>query len=182
MSDSPTKGAPMTDPLRHANDRGWIENIMLMVPGYRGYLRKEYRQESDHLLRTAMALRLEKGKTDLDAYLRKVVDAGGIDALTVGERVRGACDRLINKFKSAVRGYSGFFDYVAVRENTLDDVYQHDQGVLNAVDAFAQYLGQLGASGNPAEASMTLDQCLTQINDIETRFSKRHELLEGIAQ
>lgn len=172
----------MTDPQRHAKDRGWIENIMLMVPGYRGYLQKEYRRESDHLLRTAMALKLEKGKADLDAYLRKVVDAGGIDALTAGERVRGGCDRLINKFKSAVRGYSGFFDYVAVRENTLDDVYQHDQVVLNAVDAFAQYLRELGATGSPTEAAKIFDECLSQINDIETRFSKRHELLEGIAQ
>lgn len=171
----------MTDPMRHADDRGWIEKILLWVPGFRGYLRKDYRQESDHLVRTAMALRLEKGKADLDAYLRKVVDAGGIDALTAGERVRGGCDRLINKFKAAVRGYSGFFDYVAVRENTLDEVYQHDLGVLNAVDAFAQYLSQLGSTGNPADAAKSLDECLKQINDIETRFSKRHDLLEGIA-
>ncbi len=171
----------MTDPIKHADDRGWIERILLMVPGFRGYLRKDYRQESDHLIRTAMALRLEKGKADLDAYLRKVVDAGGIDALAVGERVRGGCDRLINKFKSAVRGYSGFFDYVAVRENTLDEVYQHDLGVLNAVDAFTQYLGQLATSGDAAQATKLLDGCLTQIGDIETRFAKRHEMLEGIA-
>jgi hypothetical protein len=172
----------MTDPSKHADDRGWIEKIMLMVPGFSGYLKKEYRRESDHLVRTAMALRLEKGKADLDAYLRKVVDAGGIDALAAGERVRGGCDRLINRFKGAVRGYSGFFDYVAVRENTLDEVYQHDLGVLNAVDALAQYLAQLGTSGDPSQASKLLEDCLTQINDVETRFSKRHEMLEGIAR
>jgi hypothetical protein len=171
----------MTNPIQHADDRGWIESILLMVPGFRGYLRKEYRRESDHLLRTAMADRLEKGKADLDQYLRKVVDAGGIDALTAGERVRGGCDKLINQFKGAVRGYSAFFDYVAVKENTLDDVYQHDLGVLNAVDAFSQYLGELATSGDPSDANKVLDECLSRIRDIETRFTRRRELLEGLA-
>ena len=73
---------------------------------------------------------------------------------------------------------------LAARDGSVpvDGVYQHDQGVLNAVDAFAQYLSQLGASGNPAEASKLLDSCLTQINDIETRFSQRHDILEGIRE
>ena len=37
----------MKDASEHAKDRNWIEDILRVVPGFRGYLEKEYRRESD---------------------------------------------------------------------------------------------------------------------------------------
>ena len=47
----------MIDPEHHAEGRNFVESILRHVPGFRGYLEKEYRRESDYLLRTAMASR-----------------------------------------------------------------------------------------------------------------------------
>src|SRR5262245_518811 len=54
------------DPSRHAESRNWIESLARHIPGFKGYLEKEYRRDSDHLARTWIADQLQKSKTALD--------------------------------------------------------------------------------------------------------------------
>ena len=115
----------MPDPKEHAENRGAVETILRFVPGFRGYLEKEYRRESDRLARAWLAEKLQRAKSGLDNFSRTQVDAGRIDALPQCNRVRGRLDRLIARLSGGVPGYSGFFDFVQVDEDVLDDVYDH---------------------------------------------------------
>ena len=99
------------DPSRHASNRNWFESILRYVPGFRGYLEKEYRRESDYLARTWMADRLQRSKVGLDDFMRALVDAANLDVLPPCERLRSKLDGLISRIRSAVRGYSGIFDF-----------------------------------------------------------------------
>ena len=65
----------MIDPKRHADNRGSIESMLRQIPGFRGYLEKDYRQESDHLVRRWMADRLQQSKRALDASMTALVEA-----------------------------------------------------------------------------------------------------------
>ena len=56
----------MIDPERHAENRGWIESKLRKIPGFRGYLEKEYRRESDYVVRAWMAELLQKSKVTLE--------------------------------------------------------------------------------------------------------------------
>ncbi len=52
----------MPEPRQHAQSRGWIESIGRRIPGFKGYLEKEYRRDSDALQRTWLADRLQRAK------------------------------------------------------------------------------------------------------------------------
>ena len=60
-----------------------IERVLRHIPGFRGYLEKDYRQESDYLLRDFMANRIQKAKRGLDDFMRSLVDQGQIGSVGV---------------------------------------------------------------------------------------------------
>jgi len=166
------------DPKQHADDRGVIESILRYIPGFRGYLEKEYRRESDSLARTWLADRLDRSKRYLDDYGRALVDAGQIDGLPQVERLRNRLDKVLARIQGAVHGYSGFFDFVRVDEDLLDDVYDHDMSTMDDVDALAQSVEAL--SSNTPPPGEAVPQLLRQLEMIEQRIDKRADLLKGL--
>ena len=170
----------MIDPKQHAESRGWIETIGNFIPGFRGYLQRDYRQESDHLSRTWMADQLQQSKRGLDDYMVALVNAGQLDALARCERIKTRLDGLILKIRGAVRGYSGFFDFVNVDVDLLDRVYEHDLQLCQSVEGLAKAIRQLAEKPDPTgEATSGL---LGEIDAIDSRFEERGQILAGLKQ
>ncbi len=168
----------MPDPNRHAESRNWFESILRFIPGFRGYLGKEYRRESDYLARTWLADRLQQSKRGLDDFMRGLADAGQIDHLPQCERVRTRLDGLISRMRGEVRGYSGLFDFVKVREDLLDDVYNLDMSLMSQVDSLAASIEQL--SVKPDAPSAVVSDLLQRIDEVERKFAQRSDLLKGL--
>lgn len=168
----------MSDPSRHARSRGAIELILRRIPGFKGYLDKEYRRESDHLTRTWMADRLQAGKRGLDEYMRNLVDQGSLDALTICERLRTRLDGTISRIRGAVRGYSGLFDYVQVDDQLLEEVYDLDLALVDQVDDLADALDKLPGSSEPPTTA--IPPLLERVDKIDEKFSHRSDLLKGL--
>lgn len=170
----------MIDPQQHSDERGALESLLRNIPGFRGYLEQGYRQESDYLVRKAMADRLQRSKQGLDDYILRLVDAGRLDALTACERVRNRLDALILKMRGAVRGYSGFFDYVRVDQRLLDQVYQHDLRLVADAESLGESIEQLPGKAEASEPAS--GDLLARIAQLDQLFLQRGELLEGIRQ
>jgi hypothetical protein len=166
------------DPKRHADDRGFIESILRYVPGFRGYLEKSYRQESDYLVRKWMADRLQQSKRALDDYTVNLINAGKIDHVAACDRVKNRLDGLILKLRAAVRGYSGFFDYVQVDVGLLERVYEHDMALVKDVEQLAGSIEQLATKPDLSD-TVTAD-LLKRIGDVDNRFAQRGEMLAGL--
>ena len=96
------------DPSQHAAQRNRIEEIRRQLPGFRGYLEKEYRRDSDTLARTWIADQLQRSRCGIDAVTRALADGGNIDKLPDFDRLRVKLDHLISRVRSAVHGYSVF--------------------------------------------------------------------------
>ena len=169
----------MIDPKRHADSRGRVESVLRAIPGFRGYLERDFRQESDQLVRHWMADRLQQSKRALDLSMTALIDAGSIDQLTAWERVKNRLDAVILRFRSAVRGYSGFFDFVQVKVDLLDRVYEHDLALVQSVEKLAGAIEQ--TAGNPDVSGTVTSEWLRQIDEIDRRFSQRGEMLNGLS-
>jgi hypothetical protein len=169
----------MIDPKGHSENRGVIESILRFVPGFRGYLEKDYRQESDHLVRKWMADRLQQSKRGLDDYMVSLVNAGRVDQLTGCERLKNRLDGLILKMRGAVRGYGGFFDYVQVDQQLLERVYEHDMSLVQDVDALAAAIEQLASKPDPTDASA--NELVRRLDAIDRTFAERDRMLTGLA-
>src|SRR5258708_35582391 len=67
---------PMPEPRQHTENRGAIEEFLRRIPGFKGYLEKQYRRDSDALQRQWLAARLVHVKHALDDVTRAPADAG----------------------------------------------------------------------------------------------------------
>lgn len=168
----------MPEPADHAENRGKIETILREIPGFRGYLEKEYRRESDQLQRQWLADRLQRSNRSLDRGARSLTDAGQIDLLPALDRVRGRIDKLIGRIRGAMQGYSGFFDLVQVDEALLDRVYDFDLGLLEQIDAVAVAAEQLPEQ--PQRAGELLAPLADRIDEAQRQWDLREDILKGL--
>jgi hypothetical protein len=169
----------MPEPIEHAENRGVIESILMWIPGFRGYLRKDNRREADELQRNWLADRLERGKRGLNELARRLTDRGQIDALGEVERLRANLDKVIARVRGAMQGYSGFFDLVEIDEEVLDRIYHFDASLMERVADVADRLEALGTYAEQA-AGETLAEVRRKVAEIDAAWDEREDLLSGI--
>ena len=104
----------------------FLEKAIRIIPGYKGYKRKEERRDNDALFRSMLAAKLEalnaiatSGLADLKGPAA-LQAAGGFDRLT--KKLEKAADMV----RFASRGYRGWFDMHKVQEEELDKLYEFD--------------------------------------------------------
>lgn len=167
----------MPEPLDHTRKRGTIESVLRRIPGFRGYLEKEYRREADALQREWLAECLQRSKRGLDDLAGTLAGAGQIDFLPACDRLRGRLDKLIGRIRGAMQGYSGFFDLVQVDEALLDRVYRHDVEVMDQVEELAEQIERLPQDTAPAEAVARLTQ---RVGELDQAWDLRVDMLKGL--
>jgi hypothetical protein len=168
----------MPEPREHAKNRGWFESILRRIPGFKGYLEKEYRRDSDALQRNWLADRLQRSKRSLDVYSRALVDAVKLDAVAQVDRFKGRMDRSISRLRGAMPGYSGFFDLVQVDEARLECVYEHDVKMMDAVDALGDSIDQVEHA--TADIAPPIQQWNDQLAIVEQAIDHRQDILKGL--
>ena len=168
----------MPDPRQHADNRNLVESILRFIPGFRGYLEKEYRRESDQLARTWIADRLLRCQRGLDSFTRTLVDAGNLDDLPECERLRTELDHLRSRILAAVHGYSGAFDFVRVDENLLDTIHEYEITLLETVENLAKHVEALAASGELSPDAMA--HLFDELDRIAKQWNHRNDLLKGL--
>jgi hypothetical protein len=168
----------MVDPSKHADQRGWVETLLRHVPGFRGYLEKEYRRESDHLTRSHIADRLHACRKGINEFQRSLLEMGRLDELAAMERVISSLDTLSNRIKGDVRGYSGFFDFVAIGETELERIYEHDLRLVSDAEALVKQSEAL-APGRDEPAAVAA-QLQHQLDALAEKYGLRAKILTGL--
>jgi len=168
----------MRDLTEHFERRGALETILRYIPGFRGYLEKEYRRDADALQRRWLADQLQQAKRPLDDLGRKWLDQGQLGPMSQIDLLRSRFDQLIGRIRGAMRGYSGFFDLVRVDENVLDRVYQHDASLVEQVAGLCEAMEKLPAE--PQTAADKLAGILDQLAGLDRLLTQREEILRGI--
>lgn len=168
----------MPEPKAHASQRGFLERVVRHLPGFKGYLEREDRRDSDKLQRDWLADRLQRSKRAIDELITRLTDAGQLDALPVCDRVRVRLDKLISTIRGAMRGYSGFFALVKVDEALLDRVYEHDVKVMDQVESLAEDVEKLPSQTSTLREA--IDKVLSQLDGVEQEFRFRNDILKGL--
>ena len=168
----------MTEPKDHGENRNLVESILRRIPGFRGYLEKEYRRESDQLQRKWLADRLQRAKPAIDELAQPLVEAGLLDILPQLDRLRARIDKVVWQIRSGMQGYSGFFDLVRVDEELLDRVYEHDVALIDRVESLAEAVEAL--PDDPDRIGSTLPSAFDAVDAIEREMEIRSDILSGL--
>ncbi len=195
-NDEPSLSEPFRDPFRKedgpvpdlyekiGDESTGLGRLLAKLPGFGGYMERSRRRQADKLLRDTISRRLEETRLRL-ANVHQDLSRDIIKAIDHAEPLGRADSRLmglIGKIKDAPQGYSGFFDAVKVDEEDLARVYRFDAEMLTyaeaieaEVDALQQAVSEDGAI---KERIRDLD---ASIQDANQAFSKRNEVLSGVA-
>jgi len=166
------------EPKQHAEDRNWVEDLAGYVPGFRGYLEKENRRDSDALQRAWLADRLQRSKRGMDDLARRLTDAGRLDQLAEIERFRLRLDTLLARIRGAMQGYGGFFDLVRIDTAVLDRIYDHDLGLMEEVAKLGDAIE--GLTGTDAAGTIDLSSIFAQLDQLDDAWDHRDDILKGL--
>jgi hypothetical protein len=159
------------------------ERIAAFIPGFRGYKEKELRRESDKLIRNHLNLKLSTTKADLKTIAQKLSDRRYFDVLTDMDRLGAKMDRVVEKVNHASYGYTGFFDIVKVKEDSLDRMIDFDSKLIDEVNSFAADVASFKAelaSGETKNMKTRIQNLTDKLEGFEGTFDKRGEVILGV--
>jgi hypothetical protein len=161
------------------------ERIAAALPGFRGYKEKELRRESDKLIRNNLYLKLSKDKDDVRVISQKIADKRYMDVLTDIDRLTAKMDRITEKVNHASYGYSGFYDIVKIKEESLDRMITFDNQLLDEVNALTASIDDLKTqllSNNFSNLKDKIQTVSDKFELLEDTFDKREQVIQGVTQ
>jgi phage gp29-like protein len=174
------KGGKMTDfQGQIESGRGKLKELLLKVPGFKGYIKMEDRRTADKMVRDVVADRYQEQLDHLTRVMNEFVDRGDIEFMDKLEGVATKIRTFVDKIRHAVYGYTGFFDAIRIDEDKLERLYDYDQALLDGIDAIKQTLADL-ASEVDSDKIKSLISTLT--DQAQTMVQKADQRMEEITR
>jgi len=170
---------------------GWIEKAMMLIPGYRGYKKRELLREDDRLLRGYIADILRQASQLLLQVQNELVQMMGFQAqmmlqqpgnpLQVISFLQQRIYSLAGQVEHVEAGYSPSFDRLKVKEEELNKLLEIDNkliGFSNVILETAKIIV------NQIRASRSFDPRLTitiqeSLGELEKILAERRRFLHG---
>jgi len=150
----------------------FLEKAIRLIPGYKGYKRKEERRDNDQLLRTTLTKRLEQARTRGREITGGLRGPAALKAVTDLDRVDKRLEKVIDEIRFAARGYRGLFDMHKVRENELDSLYRFDVDLVENVRDVEKAMEELASA---ADAGADLAPHIKAVVELLMAFSEKME-------
>jgi hypothetical protein len=137
---------------RIVSQRGSFENLMLKVPGYKGYKDASDRRAADRMMRDHIVngLKMQLGRL-VDAE-RRMISKGGLSLADETSEAKAKFQNFIDKINTAMPGYAGFFDAQKIGQAELDTLYHFDAALLAYVDKFETAIDTFNAAVGDKDA------------------------------
>lgn len=166
----------MTDFQGQIEDgRGKLKELLLKIPGFKGYIAMEDRRTADKMVRDVVADRYQEQLDRLSGIMTEFVDRGDLAYL---DKLEGAAVKIrtfIDKIRHAVYGYSGFFDAIKVDEAKLEKLYGYDQSLLEGIDSISETMNSLASAVESDQIQSLIASLTQQAADMVIKADQRVE-------
>jgi hypothetical protein len=156
-----------------------LERILHKVPGFKGYLERELRRDSDRRQREFIVKQLRLVKSGMNQVIQAASRAKDFDLLREYDLFARKLDASIGAIRYADQGYTGFFDLLKIREPELDRVYEQDAQIVETAGSLAEEFKKLAAA--PLEPSW-LAPLREGLERIDGMVEQRTARLKGFAK
>jgi hypothetical protein len=172
MSDLPEQIASKV-----VGDLDPFKKILSYIPGFKGYMERQSRRDSDKLLRDTVANRFEEQWQRVSAIQRDLINQGGIayvdDLEAAAIQLRTFADRI----RRATRGYSSLFEATKINQEELSQIYQYDAAMLVLADQVSTAIDNVEASIGSDGLPAAIRHLVTTARDCQTVFDRREEVV-----
>jgi hypothetical protein len=164
------------------DNRGAIKKLQLLIPGLRGYRNKEDLRVSDELLRNQVADRLDKVRGNLQNLRKQLAMNNDLTNIQTVGSLMAQVQTFSGEVRHAAQGYAGWVAPIRVDENKLNALYEYDFAFVSQVFQLDDATSNLNYDASaPNTIQTSLGQFSKTVSDLSQKWSRRIDMIEGIA-
>jgi hypothetical protein len=164
------------------SDMDPFKKLMNIIPGFKGYIQRQNRRDSDKLLRDTVAMRFEEQWQRISALQRDFISQGQISYVDDLEAAAIKLRTFIDRIRRAPRGYSGLFDALKINEEELTKIYQYDAAMLELADEIGRAIDNVEASIGSDGLQAAIRHLVSTAQDCIQVYDRRSEVVFGSAE
>jgi hypothetical protein len=142
-------------------DMDIFEKLASKIPGWKGYIERQHRRDSDKLLRDTIFSRFRELEAHVSALQIDFISQGEIAYVDDLEKSAIKLRTFADRVRTAPRGYSSLFEAVKINEEELAKLYEYDAGLLAQADEVSRAIDHI-------QASIGTDGLMAAIRNLQT--------------
>jgi hypothetical protein len=142
-------------------DMDIFEKLASKIPGWKGYIERQHRRDSDKLLRDTIFSRFRELEAHVSALQIDLISQGEIAYVDDLEKSAIKLRTFADRVRTAPRGYSSLFEAVKINEEELAKLYEYDAELLAQADEVSRAIDHI-------QASIGTDGLMAAIRNLQT--------------
>lgn len=163
---------------RIINEKGKLENLVMKIPGFKGYHEKQARRQADQMLRDYLSDQVSACNDRLLQLEKKILKLDG--GLSLMSATREAKDQLriySDRLRAAAPGYSGMWSAIKIGNAELEELYAFDEAQLKYIEQINAKLDQLEAAIRDNEQ---VADAISAVYDVALEADQAFKLREDV--
>lgn len=153
--------------------RDFLDNLMMKIPGFTGYVEQTELYDADNIVRTFMAERFMRFKKSVDAAMSEALKRSEQKVLPDLDSLNLVLERVMKKCRYADYGSSSFSG-VRITAEDQERILAFDWSLTLMLDEIETLMGRLSSSGELVDAIAAVKE---KIADFEHSFEKRKSVI-----
>lgn len=162
-------------------EQDFFKKILAKIPGFKGYIERSNRRQSDKLLRENIANAFEALYQRISSLQTDLISQGELAFVDDLEGSALKLRQFIDRVRTASYGYAGIFDAIKINQEELNDVYQYDYALLALVDEVQAAVDNVETSIGTEGLSAAIRHLKSVSQQCVDAYNKRSEVMKGIA-
>jgi len=158
-------------------DMDFFKKIASKIPGFKGYVQRQNRRDSDKLIRDTIYRRFRELEGRVSDLQVEFINQGEIqytdDLEKAALRLRTFADRV----RTAPRGYSSLFEAVKINEEELEKIYEFDVTLLEKGDEVGRAIDHIQSSVGTDGLPAAIRNLQTVSKECVKAYEKRQEIV-----
>jgi hypothetical protein len=159
------------------NSMDIFKKISAKIPGFKGYVERQNRRDSDKLIRDTVFRRFRELEGRVSDLQVELINQGQIETTDDLEKAALRLRTFADRVRTAPRGYSSLFEAVKINEPELAKLYEYDAALLDKTEevnrAIDNVQASIGSDGLPA----AIRNLQTVAKDCIKAYDRRQEVL-----
>jgi hypothetical protein len=154
-----------------------FKKIGSKIPGFKGYVERQNRRDSDKLIRDTIYRRFREHESRISELQVQFINQGEIkytdDLEKAALRLRTFADRV----RTAPRGYSSLFEAVKINEEELAKLYEYDAALLDKSEEIGHAIDNIQASVGTDGLPAAISNLQAVSKDCIKAYERRQEVV-----
>jgi len=128
------------------NSMDIFKKLASKIPGFKGYVERQNRRDSDKLIRDTIYRRFRELEGRISDLQVEFINQGEIKSTDELEKAALRLRTFADRVRTAPRGYSSLFEAIKINEPELAKLYEYDATLLDKAEEVGRAIDNIQAS------------------------------------